>query len=375
MALRPGGIAALAVLVILATGGCGSSPQADRKNAVNDYITQVDAAEASLLAHVGQIDVAFGKFSVKRNPPAEVAALVRARSTIGDALRRVRAIAPPPDATRLHSEIVALLGRQESLAAELVAVARFSPRFTAGLQPLSVAAARLGRDLAAVKAQTPRPAAQTPGGAQLWTAAGCGACHTLKAAGSNGTAGPDLDQIRPTGAMVAMQVETGGSGMPSYRRSLTRAELDSLASYVAEASRGTPPPTAAATATAVNAALFTKYAAAFARYRRSVNEVAAALASLHAPPLLRPGLAAERAALARTLILCKDIAQAFSRHQASRANADIRALYATVAGVSSSKVRKQQNAATHFYDAQLSRLKGLATRIETERRTLVTRIG
>ena len=40
--------------------------------------------------------------------------------------------------------------------------------------------------------------------------AGCGGCHTLKAAGSTGNVGPNLDQLKPGAAIVTHQVEVGG---------------------------------------------------------------------------------------------------------------------------------------------------------------------
>ncbi len=289
----------------------------------------------------------------------------------------MKAIAPPPDAAQLHGDIVALLQREDSVAAELVTAARFGPRFTVELRPLVAAAAGLGRDLAAVKARTPTPSSVKPSGAQIWTAVGCGACHTLASSRSNGTAGPDLDQLRPTSAVVTRQVESGGSGMPSYRRALTSSELAALASYVAAASRGTLPPAAAGggTVAAENAALFAGYAGAFGRYRRTVASVEASVNRLEAPPLLRPGLVAERRALARSLLLCRKIELDFSRHQAAKANADIKALYGTVAGVASAKVRAQQNAATRAYETELEQMRALATRIAVARQKLVTRIG
>ena len=40
--------------------------------------------------------------------------------------------------------------------------------------------------------------AQAATGPQLWSQAGCGGCHTLSAAGSSGTNGPNLDSLRPS---------------------------------------------------------------------------------------------------------------------------------------------------------------------------------
>jgi cytochrome c553 len=78
-------------------------------------------------------------------------------------------------------------------------------------------------------------AATGPG---LWSQAGCGGCHTLGAAGSSGTAGPNLDALRPSSATVAAQVASGGGGMPSFSASLSSGEIQQLAAWVSSAAGG-----------------------------------------------------------------------------------------------------------------------------------------
>jgi peptidoglycan hydrolase-like protein with peptidoglycan-binding domain len=80
------------------------------------------------------------------------------------------------------------------------------------------------------------------GGSQVWQQAGCGGCHTLAAAGSAGTVGPNLDQLRPSAAAVAAQVAGGGGGMPSFGQSLSATQIQAVAAYVAGAAgRGAAP--------------------------------------------------------------------------------------------------------------------------------------
>ena len=52
-------------------------------------------------------------------------------------------------------------------------------------------------------------------GAKVFADSGCGNCHTLKAAKTTGTVGPNLDDIQPD-AKVVRQVTNGGVGMPSF---------------------------------------------------------------------------------------------------------------------------------------------------------------
>lgn len=76
-------------------------------------------------------------------------------------------------------------------------------------------------------------------GHAVWISAGCGGCHTLRAAGATGSVGPNLDRLQPTAARVAWQVQHGGAIMPSFANSLSQAQIAAVAAYVAAASRGT----------------------------------------------------------------------------------------------------------------------------------------
>jgi mono/diheme cytochrome c family protein len=60
----------------------------------------------------------------------------------------------------------------------------------------------------------------------------CATCHTLAAAGSTGTVGPNLDQLKPSDALVVHQVTNGGGGMPAFGSSLSKAQIQSVAKYV-----------------------------------------------------------------------------------------------------------------------------------------------
>jgi mono/diheme cytochrome c family protein len=74
-------------------------------------------------------------------------------------------------------------------------------------------------------------------GAKVFADAGCGTCHTLKAAGSSGTVGPNLDEVQPDEEKVRRQVTNGGGGMPSFRAQLTEQEISDVAEFVASSTR------------------------------------------------------------------------------------------------------------------------------------------
>ena len=64
--------------------------------------------------------------------------------------------------------------------------------------------------------------------------ANCSSCHTLAAAGSTGTVGPNLDQLAPklTMAIVVHQVTNGGAVMPPFKGKLSAAQIQAVAKYV-----------------------------------------------------------------------------------------------------------------------------------------------
>ena len=68
-------------------------------------------------------------------------------------------------------------------------------------------------------------------GKDIFTA-NCGSCHTLKAAGTSGTTGPNLDQLKPPEAVVQRQVINGGGAMPAFKGTLTPAQITAVAKYV-----------------------------------------------------------------------------------------------------------------------------------------------
>ena len=61
----------------------------------------------------------------------------------------------------------------------------------------------------------------------------CASCHTLAAAGTHGTVGPNLDQLKPPFARVQRQVTNGGAIMPAFKGKLTAAQITAVAKYVA----------------------------------------------------------------------------------------------------------------------------------------------
>ena len=72
-------------------------------------------------------------------------------------------------------------------------------------------------------------------GLKVFTSAGCGSCHTLAAAHATGDIGPNLDDLKPSEALVAHQVTDGGAAMPSFAGRLSKAQIAAVAKFVSSA--------------------------------------------------------------------------------------------------------------------------------------------
>jgi sulfite dehydrogenase len=84
-------------------------------------------------------------------------------------------------------------------------------------------------------------AAQMARGKELFTTAAvpaCAVCHTLKDAGAEGAIGPVLDELQPDAARVARALKDGIGSMPSFKATMSEADIAAVALYVSKASGG-----------------------------------------------------------------------------------------------------------------------------------------
>ena len=99
----------------------------------------------------------------------------------------------------------------------------------------AVAVLLIGPEL--VGAEKPPPTTQqveatATSGKEVFTT-NCGGCHTLADAGTSGASGPNLDDAAPDAATVKAYARGGGGGMPAFGDTLSNAEIDAVAAYVA----------------------------------------------------------------------------------------------------------------------------------------------
>jgi uncharacterized cupredoxin-like copper-binding protein len=99
---------------------------------------------------------------------------------------------------------------------------------------LLVVAALAAASVAAA-ASTPT-ATQISAGKKVFASAGCGKCHTLTAAGSHGTVGPNLNTVKPALGAIQTQVSDGGRFMPPFGASsggsLSAAQVADVSAFV-----------------------------------------------------------------------------------------------------------------------------------------------
>jgi len=80
-------------------------------------------------------------------------------------------------------------------------------------------------------------------GKAVFSSAGCTGCHTLAAAHSTGTLGPNLDGLKPDYRAVTAQVTNGGPGMPAFGKTkqLSTKQIADVAAFVVVSTGGKAP--------------------------------------------------------------------------------------------------------------------------------------
>ena len=87
-------------------------------------------------------------------------------------------------------------------------------------------------------ATTEGPKGDPVAGKAVFASAGCTACHTLKAAGSTGTVGPNLDDRKPELSLILDRVHNGKGAMPPFKGNLTEQQIADVAAFVFQSTHG-----------------------------------------------------------------------------------------------------------------------------------------
>jgi hypothetical protein len=148
--VRRAGALLLAAALLAGCGG-GGNDKGGRRDAVNAYFTQVDAAAAALVGERRRIDAALRGFSMTHPKPTEVQRLRRVERQIRAVSRKVRSLTPPPDARKIHADFLQLLDLEATVAGHLAWTAAFVPQLTRTLTPVTPAGVALAQELKTAK--------------------------------------------------------------------------------------------------------------------------------------------------------------------------------------------------------------------------------
>jgi mono/diheme cytochrome c family protein len=78
------------------------------------------------------------------------------------------------------------------------------------------------------------PEGDAAAGEAIFAQNGCGSCHTLEAAGTSGSVGPNLDEAQPSFDEAFGTIREGRGAMPSFEGQLTEQQIADVAAYVVE---------------------------------------------------------------------------------------------------------------------------------------------
>ena len=79
---------------------------------------------------------------------------------------------------------------------------------------------------------------EAPDGEAIFAEAGCGGCHTLEAAGTSGSVGPNLDDAKPDKELVIDRVTNGQGAMPPFKDQYSPEQIAAVADYVVASTGG-----------------------------------------------------------------------------------------------------------------------------------------
>jgi mono/diheme cytochrome c family protein len=75
-------------------------------------------------------------------------------------------------------------------------------------------------------------------GESVFASSGCGSCHTMEAAGTTGTIGPNLDETKPSREVAIDRVTNGAGAMPAFKDTLSEAQIAAVADYIVASTNG-----------------------------------------------------------------------------------------------------------------------------------------
>lgn len=213
-----GGLLGVALLLAVFGGGCGTGGLAEEGSASRG---QPLFNEKCGSCHTLRAAGTQGKIGPNLDDAfAQARADGVGESTIREVVRRQIQFPVPPDVSENVPPMPKDLVKGDDADSVAVYVA-------------SVAAVE---DAPVATPPAPPPPAAGGGGAdgKAIFSSSCASCHTLAAAGSNGTIGPNLDDSKPTLELAVDRVTNGQGVMPSFKGQLSEEEIQAVAKFVSE---------------------------------------------------------------------------------------------------------------------------------------------
>jgi len=220
--------AAVVTVAAIAVSGCGGDDHS-RRDAVDQYIREINTIEARLRSPLADVTSATRSFSTR---PAELARerlrLARAERTIVRLERRIDNLDPPKDARTLHRRLVAVLAAERALTHELQRVAVVQPQLEDASRPVGPAGKRLQAELVASKSGREQAAAVDRYGAAL-----AGPIEKLRAI----HAPPLLEPVRAAQLATLTRLRSTGRGLAAALRRRQAREVARLVARFQAAAR------------------------------------------------------------------------------------------------------------------------------------------
>lgn len=138
-------------------------PESAQRAAVSLYITRVDAIEQQMTYALSQVARAYREFTTSRSlSPATARGLAQAERTLVSLHTRLGRVVAPPQAERLRTLVVKLVGQETEITHEVDGLVHFTPAFRSAVSRLQSAATVLSHRLSAAQAPKPRSLRGTP---------------------------------------------------------------------------------------------------------------------------------------------------------------------------------------------------------------------
>jgi hypothetical protein len=108
-----------------AMAGCGGDGAGKRRDAIDAYVRAANRIAATARPALREEAVALQTFNLSDPDPEQDRRLAAAAVALASARAELRRTEPPPEAARLHRDLLVLYGREAELAGEVRTLARF----------------------------------------------------------------------------------------------------------------------------------------------------------------------------------------------------------------------------------------------------------